>query len=151
MQAATYTIKAGDTLRPTIALEQFKDGQFEIEILAPNGFYRRFTGNVHEPPAVVVTTLQQRNGKPTGALELHLHNPSRSAQKLTISDNSYGAAVIAKPLEPGATETVTIPLESSHQWYDLTVQAVDGNALARFAGRIETGRATQTDPLMGRV
>ncbi|QMV17312.1 phospholipase C, phosphocholine-specific [Granulicella sp. 5B5] len=151
MQAATYTVKAGDTLRPTIALDQFKDGRFEIEVLAPNGFYRRFAGTAHEPPAVVVETLQQRDGKPTGAFNLHLHNPSSSARTLTIFDNSYGAAAITRPLGPGATETVTILLESSHQWYDLTIMSADGKALAHFAGRIETGHATQTDPLMGRA
>jgi phospholipase C len=151
MQAATYTVKAGDTLRPAIALDQFKDGNFEIEVLAPNGFYRRFTGTAHEPPAAVVTALQQRNGNPTSSLELHLHNPSRTTQNLAIADNSYGAAAITKALRPGATETVTIPLESSHQWYDLTIQVAGGKALAHLAGRIETGSATQTDPLMGRA
>jgi phospholipase C len=149
MQAATYTVKAGDTLKPTFALDQFKDGQFEVEVLAPNGFYRRFTGSAHEAPVVVIATLQQRNGKPTGLLELHLHNPTYTEQSLTVADNSYGVAPITKTLPPSATETVTIPLESSHHWYDLTIQATDSKALAHFAGRIETGNATLTDPLMG--
>ena len=149
MQAATYTVKAGDTLRPKIPLDLFKDGRFEVEILAPNGFYRRFTGTAQEPPAVILASLQQSTGDSTGSLELHLHNPSLSAQTLTITDNSYGAAAITKHLGSNATETVTIPLESSHQWYDLTVQAAEGKTLAHFAGRLETGRATQTDPLMG--
>jgi len=151
MQAATYSVKAGDTLKPTFTLDQFKDGRVDIEVLAPNGFYRRFTGTAHEAPVVVLTTLQQRNGNLTGSLELHLHNPAQTAQNLTIADNSYGARAITKALAPGAKETVTIPLESSHHWYDLTIQAVNSKALAHFAGRIETGRATQTDPLMGRA
>jgi phospholipase C len=99
----------------------------------------------------VVATLQERNGKPTGVLELHLHNPTSTAQRLTVADKSYGAAPTTKTVHPGATETVAIPLESSHYWYDLTIQAADSKALAHFAGRIETGRATQTDPLMGKA
>ncbi len=149
MQAATYTVKAGDTLKPAFALDQFKNRQFEVEVLAPNGFYRRFTGSAHEAPAVVIATLEQRNGKPTGVLELHLHNPTYTAQSLTVADNSYGRAPTTKTLRPGATETVAVLLESSHHWYDLTIQAADSKASAHFAGRIETGRPTQTDPLMG--
>jgi phospholipase C len=149
MLAATYTVKAGDTLKPSFAIEQFKDGLFEIEVMAPNGFYRRFTGSAHEAPAAVTATVQQRNGKATRTLELHLHNPASTAQSLTVADNSYGAPRITKMVAPGATQTVAIPLESSHNWYDLTIQAASSKALAHLAGRIETGIATQTDPLMG--
>ena len=151
MQAATYTVSVGDTLRPTISLDQFKDGQFEIEILAPNGFYRRFTGSAYEPPVAVVTALQQSDGKPTGSLELYLHNPSQGPQNLTISDNSYGATALTKSLNRGATETIIIPLGSSHQWYDLTIRRAGSRAEAHFAGRIETGLPSQTDPIMGRA
>jgi phospholipase C len=149
MRAATYTVKAGDTLKPAIALDQFKNGQFEIEVLAPNGFYRRFTGSAREAPVAVIATLQQPNGKPTAMLELRLHNPASTAQSLTITDNSYGATNITRSLPAAATQTVSIPLESSHHWYDLTIQAGNSKALAHFAGRIETGIATKTDPLMG--
>ena len=149
VQAATYTVKAGDTLKPSFALDQFKDGHYEIDILAPNGFYRRFVGTAGEAGVVVRTVLEQHGGTPTGAVEVHLHNPGTSAQKVTVEDNSYGAPAMSKTVAPGATETVTLPLEASHQWYDLTIQAANSKALAHFAGRIETGRPTQTDPLMG--
>ena len=149
MRAATYTVRAGDTLKPAFPLEQFKDGHFEIEILAPNGFYRRFSGDANNTPATFAATLEQQAGAPTGALQLQLSNPTRAPQALHITDNSYGASTIAKTIAPGATETLTLPLKSSHNWYDFTVQHVNSKAFAQFAGRIETGAATRTDPLMG--
>jgi phospholipase C len=150
MQAATYTVKTGDTLKPTFALEQFRGGQFEIEILAPNGFYRRFSGSASESPAVVLTALEEHNGSPTGALAIQVHNPTGSPQTLNVVDNSYGAATITRTVPPGATETIKVPLESSHYWYDFTVQSANSNAVAQFAGHIETGSPSQTDPFMGR-
>jgi len=151
MRAATYTVKAGDTLKPSVAVEEFRDGQFEIEVLAPNGFYRRFAGRLNESPAVVLAGGEQRNGRPTGALEVHLHNPTRKPQTLHVMDNSYGAATIAKTVAPGATERLVLPLEASHNWYDFTVKPENSKAMVQFAGRIETGAHGQTDPLMGRA
>jgi phospholipase C len=150
MQAATYTVKAGDTLKPTFPLQQFLGGRFEIEVLAPNGFYRRFSGTPNEPPAVVLTALEERNGSPTGALFVHLHNPTRLPQALNVADNSYGAADISKTVAPGATETIMLPLESNHNWYDFTVRQANSKSVAQFAGRIEAGTPSRTDPLMGK-
>lgn len=115
MEAATYTAKAGDTLRPTFPLEQFHGGRFEIEVLAPNGFYRRFAGTARESPVVVLTTLEERNGSPTGALAIHLHNPTKSPQTLSITDNSYGGPAVTKTVAPSVTETTVLPLQSPSQ------------------------------------
>jgi phospholipase C len=151
MQAATYTVKAGDTLKPSFEMEQFKEGRFEIEVLAPNGFYRRFSGSASDSPAVAVTRLEQRKGSATSALVLQLHNPASSAQTFRVIDNSYGRKDIEKNVAPDATETIVLPLDSSHNWYDFTVHAANSKALAHFAGRVETGTPSQTDPLMGRA
>jgi phospholipase C len=37
----------------------------------------------------------------------------------------------------------------SHQWYDFTVKTKGTEAEAHFAGKLETGRAGFTDPLIG--
>jgi len=151
MQAATFAVKAGDTLKPSFVIDQFKGGQFEIEVLAPNGFYRRFSGSADDSPAVVVTRLEDRKGSATSALVLQLHNPASSTQTFQIGDNSYGRAAIEKSVGPKTTETIVLPLESSHNWYDFVVQRANSRAVAHFAGRVETGSPSQTDPLMGRA
>jgi phospholipase C len=149
MQAATFTVKPGDTLKPVFALDQFKDGAFEIEVLGPNGFYRRFTGSAAKPPVMVRMALARHSGKLTGTAELHLQNVARGAQKITVTDNSYGAPAVTKVVEAGRTVVIPWNVEASHQWYDLTVSTEGRGAVAHFAGRIETGRPTRTDPLMG--
>lgn len=149
MQAATYTVKAGDTLKPGFDIGQFRGGHFEIEVLAPNGFYRRFTGTASDSPVVVLAEPEELNGAATGALVLQLHNPSNFTQTFHVSDNSYGQAAIEKSVVSNATETIVLPLTSSDNWYDFTIQAVNSKAVVHFAGRVETGGPTQTDPLMG--
>jgi len=146
----TYTVKAGDTLKPTIPLEQFNGGRFEIEVLAPNGFYRRFSGSANEPPAVVLVALEERNGLASRVLVVQLHNPTKSTQGFRVVDNSYGAAAISRTVAPGATETIMLALESSHNWYDFTVRQANSKAVAQFSGRIEAGLPSRTDPLMGK-
>ena len=44
-----------------------------------------------------------------------------------------------------------LDLQKSHGWYDFTVKAEGIESAARFAGHVETGRSSFTDPLMGRV
>lgn len=122
-----------------------------MEVLAPNGFYRRFVGNAQIAPPHVSLKLQMRSGNPTGALELHLHNTTSAAQTYTITDNSYGALPMQKTVAAGAAQVIAVSLEKSHYWYDVTVQSAHSKAYAQFAGRVETGAHTQTDPLMANV
>jgi phospholipase C len=46
---------------------------------------------------------------------------------------------------------VLLDFEISHGWYDFTVKSEASASAAHFAGRVETGRSSFTDPLMGRV
>jgi phospholipase C len=41
-----------------------------------------------------------------------------------------------------------LPLGHSHGWYDFTVKIDESGAEARFAGRVETGRPSISDPVM---
>jgi phospholipase C len=66
-----------------------------------------------------------------------------------IKDNAYGAKPVTRGLDLAQATTIVLPLERSHGWYDYTVKATGSDAEARFAGRVETGKPTYTDPLMG--
>jgi len=145
VQAATYTVKAGDVLKPEFPIAQFKDGRYEIEVHAPNGFYRCFSGSVNDALPVLTTGVVDRK------LELVLANQAKAVQSITVHDNSYGAAPITQRVAAGSRSVVTLPLTASNHWYDLTVQTEGSGATVRLAGRIETGIATTTDPYMGGV
>ena len=97
----------------------------------------------------MTAAIQQANGKFLNTLQLHLHNPRSTVQNFTVADNSYGARPITKTLPPDTMQTVAVTLQSSHNWYDLTIRVADSKASVHLARRIETGTVTRTDPLMG--
>ncbi|MEO6924397.1 MAG: hypothetical protein ABI142_11275, partial [Bryocella sp.] len=53
-----------------------------------------------------------------------------------------------KVLAPGASTTFVAPASNQHGWYDATVLAEVFASVAHYAGRVETGKPSITDPLM---
>jgi phospholipase C len=45
--------------------------------------------------------------------------------------------------------SILLPLQSSHGWYDFTVLTDGSDVESRYAGRVETGRPSFSDPSMG--
>jgi len=142
VQASTYAVKAGDVLRPTFPTAQFKDGQYEVEVHAPNGFYRCFSGSVKDPLPVVTTAVVDRK------LQLLLRNQTQISHFITVDDNCYGGSPITKEVIAGSQDVTILPLQASNQWYDFTIRTHGSRTTIRFAGRIETGNSTITDPYM---
>jgi phospholipase C len=151
MQAATYTVGPGDTLHKQFPLSLFADGAYHIEVHAPNGFYRSFHGDAASPHAQVHTEYEATDTELTGNIRVHLRNAGRDLLTVAIHDNAYHMDAIFKTVPAAHTESVVLPLLRSHGWYDFTVQVKGSAANARFAGRVETGRPSFTDPLMGAV
>ncbi len=54
-------------------------------------------------------------------------------------------------LEPGASLIDAWDLKASHNWYDLVVTCAEAPSFQRrFAGHGEDGKASVSDPLLGR-
>jgi phospholipase C len=81
-------------------------------------------------------------------LSVHVANRGTAARQLTIRDESYGTQ--PRAMVVGAGKSVTIPIDAvpSHGWYDFTVVTAD--LKYRYAGRVENGEWSITDPAMGR-
>ena len=48
--------------------------------------------------------------------------------------------------------TIVLNLKSSYGWYDFTIEIKGNTNFSRhYAGRVETGKESFTDPLMGKV
>jgi phospholipase C len=48
--------------------------------------------------------------------------------------------------------SIKLDLKRNHNWYDFTVEVTGHKQFQeQFAGRVETGELTKTDPLMGRM
>jgi phospholipase C len=161
MTVATYAVKPGDTLRQQFPLTLFAESKYSIEVHGPNGFYRSFNGDPASHPLAVHAAYEregsaqegpaQKGGALTGNVQVHLLNGGDAPLTATIADNSYKTGTVTKTVDAGQEASVVLDLKQSHGWYDFTVKLSNSESEARFAGRVETGRSSFSDPLMGGV
>jgi len=151
MMAATYAIKPGDSLTRQYPFVMFADAGYAIEVHGPNGFYRSFTGRADSRHIEVQTSYEHKGNALTGNVLVRLRNAADKPVSIEISDNAYKTKSVTGRIEPRQEISVVLHLEQSHGWYDYTVKASGSDAEARFAGRVETGRASFSDPFMGGI
>jgi phospholipase C len=144
-----YGVKPGDTLTDNWPLHEFQDQLYHLCVYGPNGFFREFRGNGSDP-LIDIQFADEGSANPNGLL--HLKNQQSHSCVIEIVDHAYGASYPPKTLTAGSTTTLTLPFGNSHGWYDLSV-TVHGfkNFEKRYAGRIETGSHSMSDPFMGRA
>src|SRR6202000_57405 len=70
MVVGTYAVKAGDTMSQSFPVN---DGQYSIDVHAPNGFLRSFNGTV-KTQVTVQATYEQQSGRLNGNVALHVTN-----------------------------------------------------------------------------
>ncbi|HEY2468797.1 MAG TPA: phospholipase C, phosphocholine-specific [Terracidiphilus sp.] len=151
MIAATFAVKPGDTLTRQYPLSMFLDSRYAIEVHGPNGFFRSFTGRVDSRPIEVRVSYEGGGKDLTGNLLLRLRSGVSEPVDIEIRDNAYMTDPVTKRIEPNLETSVVLNLEQQHGWYDCTIKATDAEAEVRLAGRVETGRGSFSDPLMGSV
>ena len=145
-QAATYAVKAGASVVRSYPLSSFREG-YSVEVHAPNGFYRSFTGLASAALVKAELEYEKHGGGPTGNVIVHLQNQGSKASEATVIENAYRSGSQHARVEAGGSRSIPLDLQKSHGWYDFSVKT--SGAEARFAGRVETGRGSYTDPLMG--
>ena len=137
----TYTTAAGKTLSDTWNTA-YSQGTYDLSVFGPNGFLRTFKG----PGKTAGPEVTARHNELTGNLDLTLTNHGSTTCSLSIT-NAYGGSDRRIKLSPGASATYTVHLSSSRSWYDVVVVAdVAPTFLRRFAGHVETGQPSVTDP-----
>lgn len=155
----SYAVIAGSSLADSFPIQAFENGIYHLRIYGPNGFFREYKGKAEAPEVDVVCEYERsiRSVKKlTGNLALKMTNldPNRSCT-IEIIDNAYKNKPIQKVLAAtGKVEEPTIiwKLEKSFGWYDITIRiAGNNNFERRYAGRVETGKAGYTDPLIGKA
>lgn len=152
-KAWAYAVKSGDVLTDKISIDDFDNGVYDFAIHGPNGFYRSFKGNnksadliINAKPEITGIVTKQVSGNLIFALE----NNGSSLIKIQIIDNKYKAQIKTVSLKPKSVTSVVLNLSKNANWYDFSVIET-GNSIFkhRYAGKIETGMVTQTDPYMG--
>jgi phospholipase C len=80
---------------------------------------------------------------------LKFANPTDTSQHLTLRALAYDQRrPVTITLKPGQTQIVRRDVSASHHWYDLFVTG-DKGFVGRFAGHVETGKPSWSDPAMG--
>jgi phospholipase C len=145
-----YTLAAGFQTTEQWPLDGFENKGYHLRVYGPNGFYREFIGD-HNTPGVEVLCRYEKTRKITGNVELHFSNKEQQDVELEIVDNAYGNSTIYSVITASQkNKTVLLNLKKSANWYDFTVRLKNNNTIAyRFAGHVETGEESITDPAMG--
>jgi phospholipase C len=151
-----YAVAAGDQLDDSLPLTLFEDGRYDVRVHGPNGFYRRFAGSRNDPQMIFnldyeFNPLQQLSGR----LLLRIVNADGNrAHTIKIRDNAYGAKEMTRQIAPGgaagSSPSILLDTKAQSGWYDYSifVEGVEGYE-RRYAGRVETGKDSISDPAMG--
>jgi phospholipase C len=150
-----YAVKAGGALQDSWDLANFENEQYHLRVHGPNGFFREFTGNQNDP-GIIINTLPPgsavKNKQVVGDLTLLMAFTQKQPLELVITDNAYKADPINLTLQSTGKTQVIIPSGKNHGWYDFTIRVKGNDTFSqRYAGRVETGQPSKTDPFMGRV
>ena len=151
----SYAVTAGNELTDQWDLQDFGGRDYHFRIYGPNGFFRELRGNALDPAIRVVLEYERVKGNPkafTGNLLLSFSSRDKKEYHLDIEDKSYGTAMRSIKVDrSGRSVPVLVKLDASSGWYDLSVKVRGaGSFEKRYAGRVETGRHSISDPLMGK-
>lgn len=144
-----YAVEAGKSLGDHWPAGLLRGGRYDLWVLGPNGFHRNFQGRTGLHGEALQLHLSE--APHDTSLRLRVHNPGDTTQTLTITANAYrndGPWVLQVPPQGSAEQRW--PLQDSLRWYDFTARQDDGDTLSwRFAGRLENGQPSISDPAMG--
>ncbi|MCM2416818.1 phosphocholine-specific phospholipase C [Streptomyces sp. RKAG293] len=139
----TYTVDAGKTLTDSWALPG-ATSRYDFSTYGPNGFLRRLAGTVGQ----IGPEVTARHDPSTGHVTLTFSNPGTQAVTFTATDAYAPTQHYTYTLNPGASRTVPDwGVAPANHWYDITVTTSTDTAYRRrFAGHVETGAPSTSDP-----
>jgi phospholipase C len=144
-----YTVEAGKTLTDVWNVAATDRGNYDVWVYGTNGYVRSFLGNtLTQASAGFKPEVQISYGASAGEIYLRVYNAGTVGGQVVITSNAYrtdGPWTLHVPAH--STGMRLWNLEESSNWYDFTVQSAGFES--RFAGRVETGRNSFSDPAMG--
>lgn len=139
-----YTVEAGKELADDWAVFG-ADQSYDLEVYGPNGYFHKVKGSAAVSPLTTEIDYAEKQNK----LRIKINNEGAKKAQVEIISNAYGyAPVSVGGLKPSNQYRYQWNLKDSGNWYDFSVQTRAG-FLHRFAGRMETGRDSISDPGMG--
>lgn len=148
-----FAVKSGDELEYQWPLEAFEGGEYHLRVYGPNGYYREFLGNSQGPRVSISCEPIKKRKEVTESLKITVNNISGlQSLNLRLADDTYQKLEKTFTVSPDSSESFTLDTSKNQGWYDfkLEVPGLDNFGI-RYAGRLETGKDSISDPLMGRA
>lgn len=144
-----YMVEAGKTLDDVWNIDSTDAGRYDLWVLGPNGYHRGFAGEL--PGTGVAPEIQVCYDLSNAAVYVKLRNAGTAPAIFTIKPMAYrqdGPWTVT--VQPGAEGEQHWSVGDNGNWYDFEVTLnVQPTFRRRFAGRLETGKDTVSDPAMG--
>jgi phospholipase C len=121
---------------------------YDLSVYGPNGFFRGFKGSIPGPGKANLEVGALCDHKGNG-ITLSISNRALQPAKIRIR-NQYTGRTFEQVLDAGESRSKHWRLILLFGWYDLVI-TVDGDPgfEYRFAGHVETGRDSISDPALG--
>ncbi|HTY57011.1 MAG TPA: alkaline phosphatase family protein, partial [Candidatus Binataceae bacterium] len=156
--AAVFQVRSGNPADPvrfyTVGSDNTLSGtwnevsSYNLSVYGPNGFVRYFNGSIGSSSAVldVSSSYDKDNG---GGIGWVITNVGGVQADVSVID-AYTGKATGKLLGPQHSFRDKLSLSKFHGWYDLIVTvAGDSTFEYRFAGHVETGEDSFSDPALG--
>jgi phospholipase C len=151
-----YTIESGKSYSTSQWHDAAPLDRYDLCLHGPNGFFRQFRDQLAKTPGNDFVEARLAFDTAQGKLVLTLENHGSSPKVFEVAlDDSY-------PLPPGEARRRIFNIAAgsnladswsvkpADHWYDISVTLKDRPGfLRRFAGHIETGKPSKTDPAIG--
>ena len=141
----TYTVGPNAEVTDTLSLSGLST--YDLSVYGPNGFLRGLKGSAGANAAnLAVVTIYNPD---TNSITLAGENLGTRELEITLLD-AYTKETITAVAQPGQVASHSWNLDASFGWYDFTITASSDSTFAqRFAGHLETGQDSVSDPAIG--
>lgn len=144
-----YTVAPGKLLLGSWAVSSA--GIYDLWILGPNGFHRHLAGNTAGLAAATVANpdVQVGSNRLSGDLLVKLSNTGNAPCAFQLLANHYAPAgsVSSYTVLARSDKALRLPLVGRGRWYDFSAKVANQAGFGRrFAGRVETGAPSVSDP-----
>ena len=132
-----YTVESGKRIDDVWAWDA--EGRFDLYVMGPNGFLRHFVGSGKGPELPPTLATRYEMAGPRVRIERRPGGSRKVTARMT--SDQY-----APHQQSELRERAVVDAAQSGGWYDFTVSGMQFSY--RYAGRIETGGPSTSDPLL---
>ena len=144
----SYAVVPGDKVSDRFPLAHFGGGAYHLRVYGPNGYFREFKGDAQDPDLLVRCGYSA-----AGGLSVAFTPPgAATTYDVQVVDHAYGQNNKRFRIFENTPSPFVLDLDTTQGWYDVSILIGGADAYeVRYAGRVETGKPSISDPFMGGV